>query len=187
LRRKDPTRGDFGFRISDFEFSAPNLYPSPGAHSRRGAVAEGLVARAARRREMAVACDRQIAAYRGPQQRHGATAPWAAQPPRRPRALKDSTRPRETGAQRRFRDRDEIGPLGAFLRLERRRDRPSGHPDRAEGGKRGHRSGIGAIQYRWGARPRSNATRSRGPCPRPAGVGTRKRRQKTAGLSPPSG
>jgi len=28
-------------------------------------------------------------------------------------------RPRETGAKRRFRDRDEFGPLGAFLRLER--------------------------------------------------------------------
>jgi len=27
--------------------------------------------------------------------------------------------PRGIGAQRRFRDRDEIGPLGAFLRLER--------------------------------------------------------------------
>ena len=47
---------------------------------------------------MVVACDRQIAAYRGPQQRPGATAPWAAQQPRRPRALKDRTTPRETAA-----------------------------------------------------------------------------------------
>jgi len=60
-----------------------------------------------------------MAAYRGPQQRPVATAPGAAKPPRRPRAFKDRTRPRETGAQRRSRDRDEIGPLGAFLRLER--------------------------------------------------------------------
>ncbi len=196
--------------ISNFEFATPNLHPPPGAPSRRGAVAEGLVARHARRREMAVACDRQIAAYRRPQQRPGATAPWAAQPPRRPRAPKDRTTPRETAAKRRFRDRDEIGPLGAFLRLERRREarvshqlssrgqrgavpsgvydprgaesyltvhraprgektplgavhrwpqqkvgekcglRPSGHPDRVEGGKRGQRSGIGAIPYREG-------------------------------------
>jgi len=64
--------------------------------------------------------------------------------------LQDGMRPRETAAKRRFRDRDEIGPLGAFLRLEQRRDRPSGHPDRAEGGKRGQRSGIGAIPYRVG-------------------------------------
>ncbi len=35
------------FRISDFGFSAPTLHPSPGAPSRRGAVVEGLVARAA--------------------------------------------------------------------------------------------------------------------------------------------
>jgi hypothetical protein len=40
-------------------------------------------------------------------------------PPRRPQAPKDSTRLRETAAQRRFRDRDEFGPLGAFPRLER--------------------------------------------------------------------
>ena len=38
----------------------------PGVHSRRGAVVEGLVARAARRREMVRACARQLAAYRGP-------------------------------------------------------------------------------------------------------------------------
>ena len=43
------------------------LNPPFGAYSRRAAGAEGLVARAGRRREMVVACDRQIAAYRGPQ------------------------------------------------------------------------------------------------------------------------
>ena len=37
-----------------------------------------------------------------------------------------------------------VSPTGA------RRDRPSGHPDRAEEGKRGQRSGIGAIQNREG-------------------------------------
>jgi len=130
--------------------ASPGLDPSPGALSRRGAVAEGLVARAARRREMAVACDRQVAAYRGPQQRPGVTAPGAAQPPRRPRGEQDRTAPRGFAAKRRFRDRDEFGPLGAFLRLERGRDRPSGHPDRVEGGKRGQRSEIGAIPYREG-------------------------------------
>ena len=76
-------------RISDFGFAVPNLHSPPGAPIRCGAVAEGLVARAARRREMVVACDRQIAAYRGPQQRSVAAAAGAAQPPRRPRALKD--------------------------------------------------------------------------------------------------
>ena len=30
------------------------------------------------------------------------------------------------------------------------RDRPSGHPDRAEGGKRGRRTGIGAITIKEG-------------------------------------
>jgi hypothetical protein len=154
-------RGFFLFRISDFGFAVPNSHPSPGSLSRRGAVAEGLVARVARRGQLVRACARQMAAYRGPQQRPGATAPWAAQPPRRPRGLQDRTTPRETAAKRRFRDRDEFGPLGAFLRLERRRDRPSGHPDRAEGGKRGQRSGIGAIPYREGVWPRSNAARRR--------------------------
>jgi len=56
---------DFGFRISDLP--PPSLHPPPGNHSRRGAVAQGLVTRAERRRAMAVACDRQIAAYRRPQ------------------------------------------------------------------------------------------------------------------------
>jgi hypothetical protein len=152
---------DFEFRISNFELAVPNLHPPPGAPSRRGAVVEGLVARVARRREMVRACARQIAAYRGPQQRPVATAPGAAKPPRRPLALKDLTRPRETAAKRRFRDRDEFGPLGAFLRLERGRDRPSGHPDRVEGGKRGQRSGIGAITQKVGVRPRLNAARRR--------------------------
>ena len=43
---------DFGFRIW---ISVPNLHPPPGAPGRRGAVAEGLVARAARRGQLAVA------------------------------------------------------------------------------------------------------------------------------------
>jgi len=77
-------RENFGFRISDFGFAVPQLESPLGAPSRRGAVAEGLVARHARRRDMAVACDRQIAAYRGPQQRPAAAAPRAAKPPRRP-------------------------------------------------------------------------------------------------------
>ena len=47
-------------------------------------------------------------------------------------------RPRETAAKRRFRDRDEFGPLGAFLRLERRREarvshQPSRQRSRPEG------------------------------------------------------
>jgi len=45
-----PTLGKF--RISNFEFAAPNLHPSPGAIGRRGAVVEGLVARPARRRQL---------------------------------------------------------------------------------------------------------------------------------------
>ncbi len=151
----DAPLGDLEFPISNFEFrisnlTSPSLNPPPGSPSRRGAVAEGLVARHARRGQLVRACACQMAAYRGPQQRPGATAPWAAKPPRRPRGAQDRTTPRETAAKRRFRDRDEFGPLGAFLRLERRRDRPSGHPDRAEGGKRGQRSGIGAIPYREG-------------------------------------
>jgi len=44
--------GDFEFRISNFEFAVPNLHPLPVASSRRGAVAEGLVARAARRGQL---------------------------------------------------------------------------------------------------------------------------------------
>jgi hypothetical protein len=60
---------NFGFRISDLP--PPSVNPPPGTHGRRGAVAEGLVARAARRREMVRAYARQIAAYRGPQQRSG--------------------------------------------------------------------------------------------------------------------
>jgi len=61
----------------------------------------------------------QMASYRGPQPRSVAAAAGAAKPPRRPRGQQDRTAPRGIGAQRRFRDRDEIGPLGAFLRLER--------------------------------------------------------------------
>ncbi len=186
---------DFGFRISDL--TSCSLIALPGSSGRRDAVAEGHVARLVRRGHMVRACARQMAAYRGPQQRPVAAASWAAQPPRRPRGPKDRTTPRETGAQRRFRDRAEFGPLGAFLRLERGRDRPSGHPDRAEGGKRGQRSGIGAIPKREGGaamlecspparrrrarartagteeRSRSEGTtvsdRGRGPCPRTAG------------------
>ena len=124
----------------------------------------------------------------------------AAQPPRRPRTFQAISAARRCRDPRRFRDRDEFGPLGAFLRLERGRDRPSGHPDRAEGGKRGQRSGIGAITYRVGgaallecspqARRRraralaggteerlrsdglSVSDRGRGPCPRTAGTET---------------
>ena len=111
---------------------------------------------------MVRACARQIAAYRGPQQRPVAAAPWAAQPPRRPRALKDSTRPRETAAKRRFRDRAEFGPLDAFLRLERGRDRPSGHPPterREENAARGPESSR--SQTGWGVRLRPIAARRR--------------------------
>jgi len=108
---------NFGFRISDLP--SPSLNTPPGHHSRRGAVAEGLVARAARHGHMVRACACQVAVYRGPQQRPGAAAPGAAKPPRRPRGWRDRTAPRGIGVKRRFRDRDEIGPLAAFLRLER--------------------------------------------------------------------
>jgi len=52
--------------------------------------------------------------------------------------------------------RGEKAPLGAVHRWPQQKAgekcglRPSGHPDRAEGGKRGQRSGIGAIPYREG-------------------------------------
>jgi len=139
-------------RISNFGFRI--CRPTAFVVSREASVGVTLLRRVSSRgpRDVvswcASAC--QMAAYRGPQQRPGGTAAGAAKPPRRPRAFQERTRPRGIGAQRRFRDRDEFGPLGAFLRLERRRDRPSGHPDREEGGKRSQRSGIGAIQYRVG-------------------------------------
>jgi len=113
---------DFGFRISDLPSPICILLPEPP-------VGVALLRRASSRGPRGVvswcasAC--QMAAYRGPQQRSVATAPWAAQPPRRPRRQKDRTRPRGIGVKRRFRDRDEIGPLGAFLRNPRRgRHRP---------------------------------------------------------------
>jgi hypothetical protein len=170
---------DFGFRISDLP--PPSLNPPPGSLSRRGAVAEGLVARTAKRREMVRACALQIAAYRGPQQRSAAAATGAAKPPRRPRGIQERTMPRGIGAQRRFRDRAEIGPLGAFLRLERRRDRPSGHPDRAEGGKRGQRSGIGAITRKGGRRSAGSSPPARPRRARAVTGGTEERLRSEGG------
>jgi len=87
-------------------------------HRRRGSVAEGLVARAARRGQPVRARARRMAAYRGPQQGPSAAVPGAAKPPCRPRTLKDSSRPRGAGAQRRRSDRAAGGPMTAFLRPE---------------------------------------------------------------------
>jgi hypothetical protein len=99
---------------------------------------------------MVSACARQLAAYRGPQQRPRAAVPGAAKPPRRPRALSGQNQaPRnrseaEVSRSRRVWASGCVSPTGA------RRDRSRDHPDRAEGGKRGQRSGAGAIQYREG-------------------------------------
>ena len=78
---------------------------------RRGRRAKGFVARDARRREMAAACGRQIAAHRGPQQKPAS----AASHERRRRdadlwAATWSAAPRGIGVQRRFRDRAAGGP-----------------------------------------------------------------------------
>ena len=100
---------------------------------------KGFLARVARRREMASARRRQIASYRGPQQKpgkdSGRTRPDGPTRARSRRAGRPRTgrrrrhadfgppptgaRHHEIGAQAEISCRAEIGPLGAFLRLER--------------------------------------------------------------------
>ena len=127
------------------------MHPPPGASSRRGAVAEGLVARTARRGQLV-----RVSVSDGRVSR-GAAEAWsdsamggaAATPTLGVTGLNQATRNRseaEVSRSRRVWASGCVSPTGA------RRDRSRDRPDRAEGGKRGQRSGIGAIQYRWGVR-----------------------------------
>jgi hypothetical protein len=197
-----PTIRPVKFRISDFEFRIsdlppPSLQHSPGTHSRRGAVAEGLVARAARRRGMAVVCDRQIAAYRGPQQRPVAAAAGAAKPPRRPRG--NRTGPRPAKLQRsggfaiatrlnlwvRFSDWSDGGIGRPAISTERREENAARGPESARShigkgvrpcSKVARRRAKGAQRARSTAPTRACSRRGRGPRPRGRG-----RRPRTAG------
>jgi len=118
-----------------------------GAYSRRAAVAEGLVARPARRGQLvhfSVPDDRVSRAAAEARSNSGgggeAAAPTSGVPGQNqaPRNRSEAEIPRS----RRDWASGCVSPTGA------RRDRPSGRPDNAKGGKRGQRSGIGAIPYR---------------------------------------
>ncbi len=69
---------------------------------------------------------------------------------------------------------DGVSPTGA------RRDRPSGRPDEAEGGKRRHRSGAGAITYKVGGASFSRRQPAGAPQAR-SGRGRRHRRELALG------
>jgi len=129
---------------------SPNLNPPPGSASRRGAVVEGLVARTARRvshgarlRAPGGRVSRAAAEARSGSAMGGA----AATPTADAEGLNQAPRSRseaEAERSRRVWASGCVSPTGA------RRDRSRDRPDRADGGKRGQRSGIGAIPYREG-------------------------------------
>jgi len=137
-----------------------SLNPPPGSHCWRAGGAEGLVARAARRGQLvrvSVPDDRVsragVEARSGSGKGGGAAAPTsdADGTNQAPRNWSAAEIPRS----RRVWASGCVSPPGA------RRDRPSGHPDRAEEGKRGQRSGIGAITYKVGGTVRQGAARRR--------------------------
>jgi len=140
---------NFGFRISDFGFAAPSLDPPPGTHSRRGAVAEGLVARAARRGQLArVSVPDGRVSRAAAEARSGSGGGGEAAAPTSNVTGQDQAPRNRSAAEiprsRRVWASGFVSPTGA------RRDRSRDRPDRAEGGKRGQRSGIGAITHKLG-------------------------------------
>jgi len=139
---------------------SPDLRPPLGAHSRRAAVAEGLVARAARGGQLVRVSvpDDRVSRAAAEARRNSGGGGAAAAPTLGVTGLNRAPRNRsaaEIPRSRRVWASGCVSPTGA------RRNRSRDRPDRAEGGKRDQRSGIGAIQNRVGVRPCSNAARRR--------------------------
>jgi len=120
-----------------------------GAHRRRAASAEGLVARAARRGQLvrfSVPDDyvsRAVAEARSGSGRGGEAAAPTMGVPETNQAPRSRSEAKAERSCRRW-AYDGVSPTGA------RRDRSGDRTDRAEGGKRRHRSGAGAITYKVG-------------------------------------
>jgi len=128
---------------------SPDLRPPLGAHSRRAAVAEGLVARAARGGQLVRVSvpDDRVSRAAAEARRNSGGGGAAAAPTLGVTGLNRAPRNRsaaEIPRSRRVWASGCVSPTGA------RRDRSCDRPDRVDGGKRGQRSGIGAIQYRVG-------------------------------------
>jgi len=136
-------------RISNFEFRisnlpSPSLHPRLEIHGRRGAVAEGLVARAARRGQLVRVSvpDGRVSRAAAEARSDSAMGGEAAAPTSGVTGQDRAPRNRsvaEVSRSRRDWASGCVSPTGA------RRDRSGDRTDRAEGGKRRHRSGAGAI------------------------------------------
>jgi len=128
---------------------SPSLNPTPGSLSRRGDVAEGLVARAARRGQLVRVSvpDGRVSRAAAEARSDSAMGGKAAAPTSEAEGPNKAPRSRSEGEAERSR---RVWASGCVSPTGARRDRSGDRPDRAEGGKRGQRSGIGAIPYREG-------------------------------------